>query len=323
MRIAANPMVPVSASPRGVGRLRHRSCAACDVAPRPLRCTQGPSAGPPGQILGLRRATRTARVATLVSMALVLLALVVAAAAAGRSTWSPCGLSMLSTITPMAERARGHRFWVTAAWFVVGATVGGACLGATAAVLAAGVGALDPSTSATFGAVAVLAALAALVDAGAFGRRPPFFRRQVDDAWLSKYRAWVYGAGFGWQIGVGLATYIMTAAVVLTVALAVLTASPAAALAIGVAFGAARGVVVLLGARLRSPAALGALHARLDALEAPVRWAVVALQAALALGAALVAGGPVAAGAVLVAGTAGAVVGLPRGVRARRTTSTA
>ena len=43
---------------------------------------------------------------------------VVAVAAAVRSTWSPCGLSMLSTITPFGERAKGHSYRATAAWFV-------------------------------------------------------------------------------------------------------------------------------------------------------------------------------------------------------------
>ena len=61
----------------------------------------------------------------LVNALLVVLAGLVAVATAVRSTWSPCGQSMLSTMTPIAERARDHRFWVTAAWFMVGATVGG------------------------------------------------------------------------------------------------------------------------------------------------------------------------------------------------------
>ena len=41
--------------------------------------------------------------------------IVIALAAAARSTWSPCGLSMLSQITPMAEAGRGHKFARTAA----------------------------------------------------------------------------------------------------------------------------------------------------------------------------------------------------------------
>ena len=59
-------------------------------------------------------------------------------AAAVRSTWSPCGLSMLSTITPFGERGRGHAYRATATWFVVGAAGGGATLGLLMAGLAAG-----------------------------------------------------------------------------------------------------------------------------------------------------------------------------------------
>ena len=42
-----------------------------------------------------------------------------------RGVWSPCGLSMLSSITPMTEAGRGHRFASTATWFTVGGVVGG------------------------------------------------------------------------------------------------------------------------------------------------------------------------------------------------------
>ena len=69
---------------------------------------------------------------------LVVLTSVVAVAAAIRSTWSPCGLSMLSTITPIGERGRNHRYYSTATWFVLGAVLGGATLGLGTALLAAG-----------------------------------------------------------------------------------------------------------------------------------------------------------------------------------------
>ena len=75
----------------------------------------------------------------LVTVCITLTASIVALAAAVRSTWSPCGLSMLSTITPIGERAKGHSYRSTAAWFVFGAVVGGATLGAAVAVLAVGV----------------------------------------------------------------------------------------------------------------------------------------------------------------------------------------
>ena len=73
------------------------------------------------------------------------------------------------------------------------------------------------------------------------GFAPPFFKRQVNEYWLTRYRAWVYGSGFGWQIGAGITTYIMTAAVFVTVAFGALTAGPWAALVLGVGFGLARG----------------------------------------------------------------------------------
>ena len=238
--------------------------------------------------------------------ALLIAGVMVAVAAAARSTWSPCGLSMLSTITPFGERARRHRYAATAGWFLAGAAAGGATLGAVAAALAAGVGAFDPPRAAIYGAGSVLALAAALVDAGAFGPLLPVIRRQVDDRWLARYRPWVYGAGFGWQIGVGFATYLMTAGVVLVLALAALTGSSLVALVLGVVFGLSRGSTVFLTARADTPAALRRLHSVLSRFEAPVRWAVAGVQAGAAAGLALVAGGAGGAGA---AGAAGAVTG--------------
>jgi hypothetical protein len=89
--------------------------------------------------------------------------------------------------------------------------------------------------------------------------------------------------GFGWQIGVGVATYIMTAAVFLVVVLAALTADPVAAVGLGVGFGFVRGLAVLLTARAHSPAQLRVIHRRLERAGAPVRVAVIAIEAAAGL----------------------------------------
>ena len=170
-------------------------------------------------------------------------------AAAVRSTWSPCGLSMLSTITPFGERSRGHRYATTAAWYVAGAAVGGATLGALAAGLAAAVAATGVSATSAWlaGTVALAAAATAAVDAGVFGDVIPIWRRQVDDQWLVRYRSWVYGIGFGWQIGVGVATYIMTAAVFLRGGAGRHERQTRwTPLALCVLFGLARGLAVLL-----------------------------------------------------------------------------
>jgi hypothetical protein len=133
------------------------------------------------------------------------------------------------------------------------------------------------------------------------GFGPPFIRRQVNEDWLSKYRPWVYGSGFGWQIGVGVTTYVMTAAVVLTVVFAVLTASPWVAFAIGAVFGLARGLTVLLSAPLRTQSDLYAFHRRFAAGGERARQAVIAVQLAVAVCAAWAASTTAVAIAVTVA----------------------
>jgi hypothetical protein len=110
----------------------------------------------------------------------------------------------------------------------------------------------------------------------------------VNELWLMRYRRWLYAAGFGVQIGVGFATYIMTAATYLMVVLAGLTGSPLLALLAGTLFGLIRGSAVLLSARCRTAAALHRLHARLSSLEpASLRaMSLIELAAAVALGSA-------------------------------------
>lgn len=236
------------------------------------------------------------------------LGLLVAAVSAIRGVWSPCGLSMLSSITPMTEAGRGNRFSTTARWFVAGGVVGGLSLGLLAAGAAALVALADLTDATRWGIAAVAALATAAIDLGVFGIELPIFKRQVNDAWLRRYRGWVYGAGFGWQIGFGVATYIMTAGVFLTIGLAVLGASPVVALAIGATFGLVRGSAVYIGRSATSPAALGAVHARLDALGPTARLAalVVQLLAAVVLAGAAWGIGPAAL--LAVAATAATVV---------------
>jgi hypothetical protein len=227
-----------------------------------------------------------------------------AAVAAVRGLWSPCGLSMVSALNPMAERGRGHRYWLTAAWYLAGAVAGGAVLGAGCAALAAVVSVLGagPLPRAVLGAAAALVCW--LSDARISRWALPTHPRQVNERWIGRYRRWIYSAGFGVQIGTGFATYVMSAAVYLTAALAALTGDPALAFAVGVAFGAVRGLGVLCGAVARTPDRLRTVLGRLDAsadgsLRACV--GVEAVVAALALwGAGARATGP--AGPLLAAG---------------------
>jgi hypothetical protein len=245
----------------------------------------------------------------------------VALGSAVRSTWSPCGLSMLSTITPLAERGRGRRYRVTAAWFVSGALAGGACLGGIMAGLAAAVRAagLSGRSPGVLGVSALVACAVAIVsDTRVFRVQLPVHHRQVNERWLDEFRPWVYGAGFGWQIGTGLATYVMTAGVYLLVVLGALSADPALALVLGCVFGALRGLAVLLGRAIGNPEELRRFHRGFVSWEPLSRRVAVAAEVLAAAATALRLGlggrgsglwmpalvGAVAALAVLIALTA-------------------
>jgi hypothetical protein len=203
------------------------------------------------------------------SSTLVGLAFLTMIVAAARSTWSPCSLSMLSMVTPVGEASRGHRYPVTAAWFVGGAVLGGACFGG----LMAGFAALIHGLSLTGRTLAVTALTAAIVavaaDLGPGGFALPRIPRQVNESWLNEYRGWTYGAAYGWQIGVGLTTYVMSAAVYLMIVLGSLTGRPVIGFTVGLGFGTCRGLALLLGARLTTPASIRSMHRWFEA-AAPV-----------------------------------------------------
>jgi hypothetical protein len=210
---------------------------------------------------------------------LILAVGVVTVVAAVRSTWSPCGLSMLASITPLSEVGRGHRYRTTAWWFVVGSTVGGATLGLLVALLTVIVDVFS-LTSREVIVIALGASVLALAsDADLGGFHLPVHHRQVNERWLDRFRPWVYGAGFGWQIGSGLATYIMTAGVYLLIVLAALTGRPWLGLVCGALFGLVRGLSVFLGRGITSTERLRAFHVRFYGSGPRVRRLVLTVEA--------------------------------------------
>ncbi|QGG93655.1 hypothetical protein [Actinomarinicola tropica] len=247
------------------------------------------------------------------------LAAVVAVVAAVRSTWSPCGVSMLSTITPVTEASRDRSYPVTVAWFLVGAVVGGITLGLGAAVAAALVGGLDLPTTTALGTLAALAVLAAAFDARILGLDLPGHGRQVNETWLTRFRSWVYGGGFGWQIGVGLATYIVTAGVYLTVAAAALTGRPLVAAALGTLFGLTRGLAIFAGARLTTHEALYDFHRRFEDRRELSRQVTIGAQLLVAAVAAGLAWGPSGLAATVAAGVVVLALVQPEVMRVRST----
>jgi hypothetical protein len=170
---------------------------------------------------------------------------------------------MLSSITPLGERGRNNRFAVAAWFFFVGSALGGAVTG----LAAGGLGALAvPDAPTVDGVVIITLALAgAALDGRVAGLRLPTITRQVDERWLHKYRPWVYGFGFGAQLGTGLATIVSSSAVYLMLVAAVLTRSLVAGALVGAVFGTIRGASILLARRVGTYDDLRELHRRLAA----------------------------------------------------------
>jgi MFS family permease len=182
---------------------------------------------------------------------------------------------MLSSITPLGERGRTSRWPVTATAYVLGSMLGGAGVGA----LAGGIGWLLPFELAAFSTtalvlLAVAAAVAVLIECRVLPSLPTV-RRQVDEDWLHRYRGWVYGLGFGVQLGAGLVTIVTSPTIYLTTVLAAVTGTPLAGAVIGLVFGLTRALPVLGQRRVASPARLASSSQRLASL-APTGRAVAA-----------------------------------------------
>jgi hypothetical protein len=225
----------------------------------------------------------------------------IAVIAAFRSTWSPCGVSMLSSITPLSESGRGHRYWVTVTWFIVGALLGGLTLGAVAALGALAVSSLGLSAIAAAALILLAGVVTLASDLRVGGFHLPENPRQVDRTWLDRYRPWVYGIGFGWQLGVGVATFVMSASVYLMVVVAAATGEPMLALAIVTMFGLIRGLAILPAAGVRTPTDLGELHRRFERFRPASRVVALAGQIGVLAVAVAVIGGPVAGLVALLA----------------------
>jgi hypothetical protein len=190
---------------------------------------------------------------------------------------------MLTSITPLGERGRRSRWGVTTAFFVVGSTFAGALLGGLAGAVGSllGLGSLGaaPRLLALIGA----ALIGAWLDLRLRRRALPGVSRQVNEDWLHSYRGWVYGLGFGFQLGLGLVTVVSASAVYLAFLAAALTASPLAGAALGAAFGLLRAATLFAAAGVETPAQLVRLGDRLARWEGPAARLAIAAQTALAL----------------------------------------
>ncbi len=183
---------------------------------------------------------------------------------------------MLASINPLGERARRTRWGRTVVWYTLGSTAGGLTLGAASGLLGAALRWLASPTPQVVGGVVVGACAVGLVlDLGIGSIGVPSRRRQVNEDWLGLYRGWVYGTGFGFQLGAGLATTVTTSAVYVMVVLAALSGSMGRALLIGAVFGFVRAVPIVAVRRADDPQRLRVVLRRAHAIAGMSRRATV------------------------------------------------
>jgi len=186
---------------------------------------------------------------------------------------------MLASITPLGERGRRSNWWVTVTAFLLAATAAGAAAGAVLGALGSVALPAHSRPAVLLVTTGVAIGVAILVDG--FPRAVPGPRRQVDERWLDEYRGWVYGAGYGAQLGLGVTTVVSSAATYVALLAAFLTArAPAGALVLG-CYGAVRGLTPLAAAGVRSPRGLLEFHRGLARWRTRARWGTIAAQAAL------------------------------------------
>jgi hypothetical protein len=186
---------------------------------------------------------------------------------------------MLSSIHPLGERARNNTWGVTAAAFVAGAIVGGTILGALSGAAGWLVFLILPWSAQASLIIAVAGvALAILSDVMGWTQRLPWPRRQVNENWIGTYRGWVYGSGFGFQLGAGLFTYVATLGVYVTILVAFLSASLVLGAAIGFVFGLFRGLPVLTTSRIHDSESLRTYHLGMARFSAHARVVTLTAQ---------------------------------------------
>jgi hypothetical protein len=194
---------------------------------------------------------------------------------------------MLTSITPLGERGRNSNWSVTVAAFLIGSTGAGALLGGGAGALGKLLG--GSSLSSSIGLLVLIGAalIGAALDLGLGGLGLPTPARQVNEDWMRRYRGWVYGVGFGFQLGLGFATVVSASAVYLAFVAAALSGAPSSGALIGATFGFVRAAAIFATLGADTPAKLISLGAGMERLRRPAARAAIATQTLLALFASL------------------------------------
>lgn len=206
------------------------------------------------------------------------IALAAAALVAGvTGSWSPCGFSMVHTLGPTGHTGGRSTTAAACATFGIGALAAGA---ATFGAFAAAGHVLGFSRAALASVAAAVAFAAALGEARGV-RIVPQIRRQVPEHWRRIMPLPLAGGLYGFLLGLGFTTFVLTFAVWALAAISLLLGDVTAGFAIGLAFGLGRALPVLVLAPLSG----GSLGTRLVELmaERPALLRTLRLADALAL----------------------------------------
>jgi hypothetical protein len=190
---------------------------------------------------------------------------------------------MLASITPLGERGRQSIWGVTVTAFGLGATGAGVLAGA---ILGAA-GSVAPRGGVEVRWAVLLAALVAALAVDAGLPRVPGPRRQVDPGWLDRYRGWVYGFGYGAQLGLGVTTVISSAALYVALLAAVLSGSALDGAVVMGVYGLVRGLTPLAAAGVSSTRELVAVQRGLERWRGPAHGLAYAALGLAAAGAAI------------------------------------
>jgi len=132
----------------------------------------------------------------------------------------------------------------------------------------------------------------AAADLRLLGLRLPTHRRQVNESWMTEYRGWAYGFGYGVQLGLAVVTVVNTSAICLTIAAAFLAGSMTGAAVLLGSFGLFWALILLRTRSVTRPRDLGNLYDAIERSQPVSRRITVGAQV-------LIAGGLIAAIAIV------------------------
>ena len=155
--------------------------------------------------------------------------------------WSPCGFSMVETLSPHGYARRLRTSLAACATFGLGAFAGGAITFGGLALIGAALGA---GGRGALGVATVVALAGAAAEARGL-RIAPQIRRQVPEAWRRVLPVPLAAAGYGVLHGLGFTTFVLSFAVWALAGTSIALGDPALGVAIGLAFGAGRALPVI------------------------------------------------------------------------------